>query len=274
MVGPFRYALIVEPLIRSHGATVFSKIHLRSSYHQIRIRPEDEWKTTFKTRDELYEWMVMPFGLSNASRKHFHLHQVFLVLRELKLYSNGKKCHFLVHEVTFLGFVVSSNGIKMNDSKIEAIINWPTPTTIHDIRSFHGLASFYRHFIKSFSTIIAHVTECMKGGCFSWNDEVACDASGVGIGGVLSQSQRPIAFFIKKLSDARGKYSTYDKESYAIICSLDNWWHYLIPVEFVLFSDHELLKYIHGQHKIKPRHAKWAKFLQAFSFVIKHKDKS
>ncbi|GKA90090.1 reverse transcriptase domain-containing protein [Tanacetum coccineum] len=87
-----------------------------------------------------------------------------------------------------------------------------------------------------------------------FEDVVACDASGVGIGGVLSQNQRPIAFFIKKLSDARGKYSTYDKESYAI--------------------NHESLKYIHGQHKIKPRHAKWVKFLQAFSFVIKHKDKS
>nr|GEX76729.1 zinc finger, CCHC-type [Tanacetum cinerariifolium] len=125
----------------------------------------------------------------------------------------------------------------------------------------------------------------MKGGRFTWTSEAAkafdilkakvtkapvlalpnfdevfqveCDASGVGISGVLSQNQRPIAFFSEKLNDERREYSTYDKEFYAIIRSLDTWRHYLLPNEFVLFSDHEALKFINSQHKLKSRHAKW-----------------
>ncbi|GJU41484.1 RNA-directed DNA polymerase [Tanacetum coccineum] len=198
-----------------HGSTIFSKIDLRSGYHQIRMRPGDEWKTAFKTRD----------GLS-LEQHLSHLRQIFSVLRAQKLYANGKKCHFLVTEVTFLGYIVTGSGIKMDPAKVEAIISWPTPSTIHDIRSFHGLASFYRRFIWNFSSIIAPLTECMKGGRFTWTSEAAkaakvteapvlalpnfdevfqveCDASGVGIGGVLSQNQWPIAFFSEKLNDAR-----------------------------------------------------------------------
>ncbi|GJY44978.1 putative CCCH-type zinc finger family protein [Tanacetum coccineum] len=228
-----------------------------------------------------------------------HLWQIFSVLLAQKLYANGKKCHFLVTEMTFLGYIVTGSGIKMDPAKVEAIISWPTPSTIHDIRSFHGLASFYWRFIWNFSSIIAPLTECMKGGRFTWTSEAAkafdilkakvteapilalpnfnevfqveCDAFGVGIGGVLSQNQRPIAFFSEKLNDARRKYSTYDKEFYAFVRSLDTWRHYLLSNEFVLFSDHEALKFINGQHKLKPRHAKWVKFIQAFSFVIRHK---
>ncbi|GKA55578.1 RNA-directed DNA polymerase [Tanacetum coccineum] len=145
---------------------------------------------------------------------------------------------------------------------------------------------------------MAPVTKCMKGGSFSWTNEAAkafellkikvkqapilalpnfnnifqveCDASGVGMGGVLSQNQRPITLFSEKLSDARRKFSTYNKEFYVIVRSPDNWRHYLLPVEFILFFDHESLKYIHGQHNLKPWHAKWVEFLQAFSFVINH----
>ncbi|GJZ47210.1 RNA-directed DNA polymerase, partial [Tanacetum coccineum] len=188
-----------------HSATIFLKIDLRSGYHQIRMRPGDEWKTAFKTRDGLYEWMVMPFGLSNApstfmrlmnhvfkpfigcfvvvyfddilvfskdTAQHLsHLQQVFCVLREQKLYANETKCHFLATEVVFLGYLVSGEGIRMDTTKVEVIRSWLTPTMIHDIRSFHGLASFYRRFIGNFSSIIAPMIECMKGGKFKWTVE-------------------------------------------------------------------------------------------------------
>ncbi|GJW99567.1 putative CCCH-type zinc finger family protein [Tanacetum coccineum] len=198
-----------------HGSTIFSKIDLRNGYHQIWMRLGDEWKTAFKTRDGLYEWMVrdglyewmvIPFGLSNAPSTFMrHMNQ--------KLYANGKKCHFLVTKVTFLGYIVTGSGIKMDPAKVEAIISWPTPSTILDIRSFHS----------------------------------------------------------EKLNDLRRTYSNYDKEFYAIVRSLDTWRHYLLFNEFVLFSDHEALKFINGQHKLKSRHAKWVEFIQAFSFVIRHK---
>ncbi|GKA31738.1 RNA-directed DNA polymerase [Tanacetum coccineum] len=164
----------------------------------------------------------------------------------------------------------------MDPAKVEAIISWPTPSTIHDIRSFHGLASFYRRTseaAKAFDILKAKVAEAPVLALPNFNEvfQVECDASRVGIGGVLSQNQRPIAFFSEKLNDARRKYSTYDKEFCAINHSLDTWLHYLLSNEFVLFADHETLKFINGKHKLKPRHAKWVEFIQAFSFVIRHK---
>ncbi|KAJ0836005.1 putative nucleotidyltransferase, Ribonuclease H [Helianthus annuus] len=107
--------------------------------------------------------------------------------------------------------------------------------------------------------------------CFTEVFEVECDASGVGIGAILSQLGRPVAYFSEKLNDAKKRYSTYDKEFYAIVRALQHWQHYLISKEFILHSDHEALKYIQGQHKLHSRHAKWVEFLQAFNFTIKHK---
>jgi hypothetical protein len=189
----------------------------------------------------------------------------------------------------FLGYVVCKEGIMMDPSKIEAITSWPTPKCLHDIRSFHGLASFYLPFIRGFSTIIAPITECLKGGMFKWTEEaqksieilkqkvtgspiltlpdfskvfeIDCDASNLGIGGVLSQEGKPIAFFSEKLNESRKKYSTYDKEFYALIRTLEHWSHYLLHKEFILHSDHEALKYLSSQQKLSKLHAKWSEFL-------------
>ncbi|GKV53725.1 hypothetical protein SLEP1_g60242, partial [Rubroshorea leprosula] len=255
-----------DMLDQLHGATVFSKIDLRSGYHQIRMRPDDEWKTAFKTRD----------GFKNEQEHLDHLQQVFEVLRKQKLYANLKKCSFLTTSVTFLGYIITAQGIKMDPSKIDVIVNWPTPTSMHDVRSFHGLASFYRRFIKNFSSIVAPITDSLKGDKFSWSGkaqqsfeelkrkltetsilalpnfnlmfEVDCDASNVGIGAVLSQEGRPIAFFNEKLNDTKLRYSTYDKEFYAIV-----------------------LKHLNSQQKISRRHAAWSEFLQAYPFLLKYK---
>ena len=101
--------------------------------------------------------------------------------------------------------------------------------------------------------------------------ELSCDASGVGIGVVLSQEGKPIAYFSEKLNEAKLKYSTYDKEFYAIVRALMHWRHYLVHREFILHTDHEALKYINGQHKLNARRAKWVEYLQEFTFVLKHK---
>ena len=315
------------------GSSIFSKVDLRSGYHQVRIREGDEWKTAFKTKDGLYEWLVMPFGLSNApstfmrlmthtlkdfmgkflvvyfddiliySKTHNdhleHLRLLFEKLRESQLYANLKKCQFLSNNIQFLGFIVSAQGIKADPIKVQAILEWETPTNIREVRSFHGLASFYRRFIRNFSTITAPISNCLKKGDFEWTKsaqealdkikelitqapvlrlpdfskiyEVACDASNVGIGGVLSQENHPIAFYSEKLDSSKFNYSTYDKELYALVQTLKHWRHYLICKEFILFSDHEALKWLSSQKKVNPRHAKWIEFLQSYNFVIKHK---
>ncbi|GJY28735.1 RNA-directed DNA polymerase, partial [Tanacetum coccineum] len=199
-----------------------------------------------------------------------HLRQIFSVLRAQKLYANGKKCHFFVIEVTFLGYIVTGSSIKIDPTKVEVIISWPTPSTIHDIRSFHRLASFYRRFIRNFSSIIAPLTECMKGGRFTWTSEAAkafdilkakvteapilalpnfdrafqvkCDASRVGIGGVQSQNQRPIPFFSEKLNVVRRKYSTYDKEFYAIA--------FLFVIRHKVGSDNQVADALSRHHSL------------------------
>lgn len=225
---------------------------------------------------------------------------MFDVLQKEKLYTNLEKCSFGVQEVVFLGFVVSSRGVEVDESKINAIKNWPTPKTIGEVRSFYGLVSFYRHFVKGFSTIATPLTEVIKKDRpFKWGDEqakafkdlkamlisapllhlpnfdktfeVECDTSKVGIRMVLMQELKPIAYFSEKLKGATLNYSTYDLELYALIRALATWQHYLWPKEFMIRMNHESLKHLWAQYKLNKQHAKWIEFLETFPYVIHYK---
>ncbi|KAJ9557348.1 LOW QUALITY PROTEIN: hypothetical protein OSB04_011962 [Centaurea solstitialis] len=293
------------------GAKVFSKIDLRSGYHQIRIRPGDEWKTAFKTPFGLYEWLVMSFGTSNAPSTFMrtmnevlrpfigsfvvvyfddiliysrskddhltHLREVLSVLQDSKLYINLKKCTFCAKKLLFLGFVVGESGIEVDEEKVRAIKECLTPKTVTDVRSFHGLATFYWRFYD-------HRTHhrVLEKGKFQWGP--VQDQSFALIKEKLSTTpvlalpdfskilklsamqvvwesrsiprKRWIAFFSEKLSDARQKWSTYDQEFYTVFRALKQWEHYLVQRD---------------QKSVSKMHARWVSYLQKFPFVIKHK---
>jgi len=265
-----------------------------------------------------------------------HLTQVCVVLRKESLYAKPKKCTFLTDQVIFLGVVISSQGISADPDKIKTIVEWPESRNIREVRSIHGLATFYRRFIQNFRTIMTPITDCLKKEEFEWTKaatkafqeikermteewtkaatkafqeikermteewtkaatkafqeikermteapvmrlsdfmkffEITCDASGIGIGSVLSQEKHHVAYFSEKLNDARQRYSTYDKEFYAVVQALRYWHHYLLLQEFVVHSDHEALKYLNSQKKLNSRHGRWVKFLQACTYVLKH----
>lgn len=225
-----------------------------------------------------------------------HLSEVLEVLRRDKFFATLKKCEFGSLTVHFLGYIVSSQGLAVDPSKISAIQSWPTPTTITEVRCFHELASFYRHFVSQFSSLMSPITDCIRDGQFTWTPDAArafdiikeklcsapvlalpdfvfelhCDASKTGIGAMLSQRGRPIAFFSEKLAGARSRYSTYDVKFYAIVQAIKHWRHYLFHKEFVLYTDHDAFKHLSSQGKDSSRHASWIAYLQQFTFVIKH----
>jgi hypothetical protein len=190
------------------GARVFSKIDLHSGYHQIKICDEDIPKTAFSTRYGVYEYLVMSFGLTNAPA-HFmylinsvfmleldrfvvvfiddilvyskstedheeHLRVVLQRRRDHQLYAKFSKCEFWISEVSFLGHVISSEGIAVDPSKVRFVLHWEPPKSVHQVRSFFGLAGYYRRFIPNFSKISKPITELLKKGTkYVWSKE--CD---------------------------------------------------------------------------------------------------
>ena len=174
-------------------AKVFSKIDLRSGYHQIKIRPEDIPKTTFSTRYGLYEYLIMSFGLTNAPTYFMYLmnsvfmpkldkfvvvfiddiliysesdveHLRFILsrLREHNLYAKFRKfskCEFWLSKVPFLGHILSEDGISVDPTKVQEVMDWKAPTLVHEVQSFLGLAGYYRHFILDFSKIAKPMTK-------------------------------------------------------------------------------------------------------------------
>jgi len=183
----------------------------------------------------------------------------------------------------------------VDQEQVVAIIEWPTPKNVSELRPFHGLASCYRRFVQNFSTIAMS----KKGVDFKWGVdqtnafetlkekfinapllalpnfsktfEIECDASDVGIGVVLLQEGHPITYFSENLKGSHTNNSTYDKVFYALVRTLRTWQHYLLCKEFVVHSDYESLKFLKNKRKLNKRHARCVEFLEQFPCVIKHK---
>ncbi|KAJ8761816.1 hypothetical protein K2173_004665 [Erythroxylum novogranatense] len=328
-----RYSLprIDDLFDQLQGARVFSKIDLRSGYHQLRMKETDVSKTAFRTRYGHFEFLVMPFGLTNAPAvfmdlmnrvfKSFldqfiivfiddilvysksdeehedHLRVALETLRKNELYAKFDKCEFWLREVVFLGHVISEHGVHVDPQKIEAVVKWEAPKNVAEVRSFLGLAGYYRRFVEGFSLIAAPLSKLTrKNQKFEWTEEcqssfeklknrlttapiltlpygddgyiMYSDASRKGLGCVLMQGEKVIAYASRQLKPYEMNYPIHDLELAAIIFALKIWRHYLYGVTTRVFTDHKSLKYLLTQKDLNLRQRRWLELLKDYDLVI------
>ncbi|GJT54202.1 putative reverse transcriptase domain-containing protein [Tanacetum coccineum] len=315
------------------GSSIYSKIDLRSGYHQLRVREQDVPKTAFRTRYGHYEFQVMPFGLTNApavfmdlmnrvckpyldkfvivfiddiliyskdEREHEeHLKAILELLKKEKLYAKFSKCEFWIPKVQFLGHVIDSRGIHVDPAKIESIKDWASPKTPTEIRQFLGLAGYYRRFIEGFSKIAKSMTKLtQKGIKFDWGEKeenafqlikqklcsapilalpegsedfvVYCDASHKGLGAVLMQREKVIAYASRQLKVHEKNYTTHDLELGSVVFALKIWRHYLYGTRCTVFTDHKSLQHILDQKELNMRQRRWLELLSDYDCDIRY----
>ncbi|GJR26606.1 putative reverse transcriptase domain-containing protein [Tanacetum coccineum] len=282
---------------------IYSKIDLRSGYHQLRVREQDIPKTAFRTRYGHYEFQVMPFGLTNApadEKEHEeHLKAILELLKKEQLYAKFSKCEFWIPKVQFLGHVIDSRGIHVDPAKIESIKDWASPKTPTKIRQFLGLAGYYRRFIEGFSKIAKSMTKLtQKGIKFDWGEKeenafqlikqklcsapilalpegsedfvVYCDASHKGLGAVLMQREKVIAYASRQLKVHEKNYTTHDLELGSVVFALKIWRHYLYGTRCTVFTDHKSLQHILDQKELNMRQRRWLELLSDYDCDIRY----
>ncbi len=340
----FRYPLPLVPaaLEQLRQARYYTKLDLRNAYNLIRIREGDEWKTAFSTTSGHYEYLVMPFGLanspsvfqafmndifrdmldrwvivyiddiliySNTPEEHVsHVRSVLKRLLQHQLYVKAEKCEFHRTNTSFLGYIISQDGVSMDEKKVQAVLDWPQPQTVKELQRFLGFANFYRRFIRNFSSVASPLTAMTKRSAsrLMWSPEalrsfqelkarftsapilrhpdperqftIEVDASNTGVGAVLSQRQGepaklyPCAFFSRKLSAAERNYDVGNRELLAMKLALEEWRHWLEGTThpFIVLTDHKNLEYLRSAKRLHPRQARWALFTR-FHFTVTYR---
>jgi hypothetical protein len=297
---------------RLTGAQYFTKFDVRWGYHNIRIRKGDEWKAAIITNRGLAEPTVMGFGFHNApatfqalmnsmlvdliaqaevavymddiliySRNLEHHRKIVCkVLRRLQehdLYLKPEKCEFEKQEMEYLGMIIRPGEVRMDPGKVAAVKDWPTPTTLKEVRAFIGFANFYRRFIKDFATVARPLHDLTKKDmpwqwhaeqqkAFDWLKEKFCcepilkvydpelptrvevDASGFATGGILSQKHadglwHPVAYRSDSMSKEEHNYEIYDREMLGCIRAFEDWRHFLEGIPFELVTDHKNIEW-------------------------------
>jgi len=329
---------LTEMLSNLGNARCFTTLDLRSGYWQIEMSPQDKEKTAFSIGTGLWQFTVMPFGLCNAvatfqrlmervlkglvpgccmvyvddiivygsdeMEGKQNLRKVLRCLKEAGLTLAENKCHFLQKEVKFLGHLVSENGTAMDPEKVKAVQDWPDLRCVKDVRSFLGLATYYRKFIKDFAGIAAPLNKLLqKDHPFEMGEAqkrakerlvdslvtgpilvqpnlelpfvLDTDASDEGIGCVLSQElggvEKVIAYFSKSLSKQEKNYCTTRKEMLALVRGIKNFRYYLLGKPFIVRTDHLALKWLTSFKEPEGQVARWLEQLQEYEFEVKHR---
>ena len=329
----FPIPTVDDMLDELHGAKFLTKLDLSAGYHQVRVHLPDVPKTAFRTHNGHYEYLVMPFGLCNAPstfqslmnsvfRSHLrkfvlvffddilvyssswedhleHVRVVFQILQQHKLFVKFKKCEFGKLELEYLGHFISGEGVKVDQSKIQAMLDWLAPTTITELRGFLGLTGYYRKFVKDYGIIARPLTNLLKKGKFEWNEIaesaftllkeammttptlampnfdapfiIQTDASGDGIGAVLTQDGKPLAFMSRSLGVAKQSWSTYAREMLAIVIAIRTWRPYLLGRKFIIQTDQRSLRFLLEQRILTPEQQKWMGKLVGYDYEITYK---
>ncbi|GKE02571.1 putative reverse transcriptase domain-containing protein, partial [Tanacetum coccineum] len=292
------------------GSSVYSKIDLRSGYHQLRVREEDIPKTVFRMRYGHYEFQVMPFGLTNAPAVFMDLMNrvckpyldkfVIVFIDDILIYSKNNEEHE-EHLKLILELLKKDElyGIHVDPAKIDSIKDWASFKSVTEIRQFLGLACYYRRFIEGFSKIAKPMTKLTqktvkfdsgekeeaafqlikqklcstpildlpKG---SKNFIVYCDASHKGLGVVLMQNEKVIAYASRQLKIHEKNYTTHDLELEVVVFALKMWTHYLYGTRCTVFTDHKSLQHILDQKELNMRQRRWLELLSDYDCDIRY----